>query len=303
MSGQGLTFDVWSEIVQYVGKKDLLNLCLVSWISKAAAARVLYRSITLLELFPYNLKLDEAPRDQSQLPQSEQRGHWQLLSRLKSEANQSLRNLVQEVTVVRPSNEAIQLDKTFLDQLQKDNTFSKLLISLPNLRRVTIGIPELQTDHVIRTLCTHSRNPEVFLKLDGYDERLNTDSPLPCISSLEVAGDPRSYRKANGLLKFQQLVFSSPNLRSLSISVLDVYNGRMRRVRRAGMYLTFNLKGEERFPPLEELALNGYEMKDKEVAHWQRNVQWDKLSSLTVGRCAAGLYSLGSRGMPRLSRH
>lgn len=190
---------------------------------------------------------------------------------------------MQEVTIVRPSNEDIKLDKSFLDSLQKDNTFSELLTSLPNLRRITIGIPELQTDNVIRTLCTHNRKPEVFLILDGYDERLNTDNQLPCISSLEVAGDPRSYRKANGLLKFQQLVFSSPNLRSLSIAVLDEYDGRMRRARRAGMHLTFDLKGEERFPPLQDLALNGYEMRDEEVVHWQRNVQWDKLSSLAVG--------------------
>lgn len=281
MTGQGLSLDAWSEVVEYVRRDDLLNLCLVSRLLKAVATRVLYRSI-ILEPRLYNLGLVETAVDQSQLPQSEQRGHWHLLSRLRSSANQSLRNLVQEV-ILPPSKDAIPLDKTFLDHLRKDDHFSKLLTTLPNLRRITIGIPELQTDHVIRTLCAHSKKPELSLILNGYDERISTDSPLPCISSLAVTGDPRSHRKENGLLKFQQLVFNSPNLRSLRIAVLDDYNGRMRRPRRAGMHLTFCLEGDERFPPLEELALNGYVMKDGEASVWQSNAQWEKLSSLTVG--------------------
>ena len=271
MTRQGLTLDAWSEVVEHVSTDDLPSLCLVSRVCKAVATRVLYRSIIMKPGLYWPV---ETPVDQSQLPQSNPRGHWHLLSRLRSKEHQRLRNLVQEVTLLRPSSALVSLDEAFIDHLRQDDNVSKLLTSLPNLRRVTIGILELQTDNVIRALCAHINRPELHLKMDGYKERLlSTDSSLlRCISSLQVAGDPRSYPKDNGLLKFQNLVFSCPNIRSLSITVLDEYNGRMRRPRLAGIYLTFSLEGDEEFPPLEDLTLDGYVMKDGEASVWQDNV-------------------------------
>lgn len=156
MTGQGLTLDAWSEVLEHVGTEDLLSVCLVSRVCKAVAIRVLYRSIILKPGLYWPV---ETPVNQSQLPQSEQRGHWHLLSRLRSKEHQRLRNLVQEVTLLRPSSALVSLDEAFVDHLRQDDNFSTLLASLPNLRRVTIDIPELQTDNVVRALCAHRNMP------------------------------------------------------------------------------------------------------------------------------------------------
>ncbi|GKZ22039.1 hypothetical protein AbraIFM66951_007234 [Aspergillus brasiliensis] len=51
--------------------------------------------------------------------------------------------------------------------------------------------------------------------------------------------------------------------------------------------LEFQLTGEETFPPLEHLALDGYKLDDQQWNHWRDGLQWDKLVSLSVGpqRC------------------
>lgn len=149
MTRQGLTLDAWSEVVEHVGTDDLLSLCLVSRACKAVATRVLYRSIILKPGLYWPV---ETAVDQSQPPRSEQRDHWHLLSQLRSKEHQRLGNLVQEVTLLRPSSALVSLDEAFVYHLQQDDHFSKLLTSLPNLRRVTTDIPELQRDNVVRAL-------------------------------------------------------------------------------------------------------------------------------------------------------
>lgn len=283
MVARGLTLDAWSHIFEHVNRSDLLNICLVSKSFKGIATRILYRSITLVRPGPRNPLYITHPGDETQKAKSKERGHWSLLSRLEDNANQTLRNLVQEVILCHPAT--LLVDSVFLNHLQKDDCLSKLLASLPNLRRVTIGLEALQTGHLIGTICAHSRKPEVSLELRNFDKCIFSDEALSCISSLDTAVDPHTDRNGPNtrMLAMQWLFFNCPNLRSFKLSVFDDYGGCVMNAPSYPIIETFQLTGEEQFPPLQELTLDGYYMNDEECVHWQNRFQWDNLSSLTVG--------------------
>ncbi|KAJ5661720.1 uncharacterized protein N7477_009336 [Penicillium maclennaniae] len=46
---------------------------------------------------------------------------------------------------------------------------------------------------------------------------------------------------------------------------------------------SFELSGEEKFPPLESLSLDGYRMTDKERVHWRDKLDWSNLRFLSLG--------------------
>ncbi|KAI9370262.1 hypothetical protein BJX61DRAFT_535770 [Aspergillus egyptiacus] len=280
MEGQGLTLDAWSLVFENVEKEDLCNLCLVSRLFHAIATRILYRCITMVEPDSYMDFLDWDKPPKTDPPQG---GHWNLLSRLEDDANEDLRSLVQELILCHPPGRRV--DSRFLRHLRTDDRLSKLIASLPNLRRVRIELGQLQSDHVFRTISEHSRHPELILELAAGYHAFAPDQPRPYVSSLSVTVNP--FEEHNGpnerMLAVQQLFLNCSNLRSLALTVFRYYGGCVVIVPRYPIISTFQLTGEEQFPPLRELSLDGYIMSEEEWLCFRKCVQWSKLSALTLG--------------------
>jgi hypothetical protein len=288
MDGHRLSLDIWRLIFQVTTKQDLRNLCSVSKSFNSIATPLLYRSITLVE--PADSFHDISRFHLEKKQPDHLKGHWYLLSRLEDEANHSLRTFVQEVILTCPLDRIIDRDTIF--QLQLDNRLPNLIARLPNLRRISIGIVPLQSDNLIRTICDHSRKPElILLQQDGIMADCTfIDQPLPCVSTLHASVNPFDERRGSdeatqnrSMLAIQRLLFHSPNLRSFSLTVYGNYGGCVIVMPRFGVIQTFQLTGEETFPPIKELKLNGYRMNDDEWKHWRDRFNWSKLSSLSIG--------------------
>ncbi|KAL4937051.1 hypothetical protein BDV06DRAFT_203772 [Aspergillus oleicola] len=85
------------------------------------------------------------------------------------------------------------------------------------------------------------------------------------------------------MLQIQNLFFNSPNLHSFSMSLYGNYGGCVVRIPQFENVTSFRFTGNEKFPPLEELKLDGYPIGDTEWLHWQQGLDWSKLTSLTIG--------------------
>lgn len=84
-------------------------------------------------------------------------------------------------------------------------------------------------------------------------------------------------------LLIQKIFFQSPQLRSFSLvihSSSGTTNFPMHTVR------NFQLSGQERFPPLVQLKLDGYYMQTSERVLWRNKMDWPRLTSLTLIRAA-----------------
>jgi hypothetical protein len=168
----------------------LYDVCLTCKSFNSTATPILYRTISLVARdpdpmghLPWHKRVEEPVLT---LRNSPLRRHWYLLSRLEDETNNARRNYVQELdlsTTLGPG----QLNQGFLKHLLEDGRLPRLIGRLPNLRRVTLGLEELQTEEVVRAIACHTRKPELSLEayIDGkntfYHESQDQPSPLPCI--------------------------------------------------------------------------------------------------------------------------
>jgi hypothetical protein len=291
MTGQPLILDIWRLIFEHVKRETLYDVCLTWKSFNAIATPILYRTISLIAREPNRIghlpwhKRVEEPAKNSPL-----RRHWYLLSRLEEEGNDTLRNYVQKLdlsTLLGPG----QLDQRFLKHLLEDGRLPRLIGRLPNLRRVTIGVEDLQTKEVVCAIACHTRNPE--LSLETYINEENTfyhedhDQPLPCITDLQISLNPFDQHNAENhcIPAAQRLIFNSANLRSLSLTLWWRYGGCVVSLPQYPVTTSFQFTGNEVFPPIEELSLDGYgnRMRDDEWAHWRDRFDWSKLRSLTLG--------------------
>jgi hypothetical protein len=81
----------------------------------------------------------------------------------------------------------------------------------------------------------------------------------------------------------QKLFFACPNLKSFSLGLFGNYGGCVMITLRHPLLRSFRLTGEETFPPLESLSLDGYNMESDEWDHWRDGLDWSKLSSMSFG--------------------
>ncbi|GAT29573.1 similar to An15g02310 [Aspergillus luchuensis] len=237
MMRDAVSLHEWRLIFEQCTTQELSHLCLVDKIFNSIATPLLYRSISLVayENLSGSRRLSNSTKvkTESELPT----GPWLLLSRLEADENDTLRAWVQEINISSPSAWA---DEDFLERLQSNDCLATLIARLPNLRRITIGFPSIQSTTLIRTIYEHKRKPELLL-LNQYSEEVNSS------------------------LAEQTL----PRVTTLSAS----------------------LTGEETYPPLEHLCLDGYRMDDQQWRFWRDGLQWDKLVSLAVGpQSCAGLF-------------
>lgn len=81
----------------------------------------------------------------------------------------------------------------------------------------------------------------------------------------------------------QKVFFACPNLTSFALYVYGNYGGCVRRSPRHPLIHTFQLNGEEKFPPLVSLSLDGYQMQSSQWVHWRDKLDWHILTSLSLG--------------------
>ncbi|KAL4957104.1 hypothetical protein BDW69DRAFT_180989 [Aspergillus filifer] len=285
-----LSADIWSLVFTHSSKQDLCSLCLVSHSFHTIATPILYRSINLIEpnRDDWSILYRSAEENKDEEKKVRSSGHWLLLSRLEDEGNEKLRNLVQEVNLSR-SNSSINPDIKFIDHLTKDNRLCNLLNKLSNLRRVHLCTKELITDEIIDTISNHGRHPSLSLSLRHIDKALEKISfrtePLGCLTELSATINPYYDRTGPNevMLQVQDLFFNAPNLRSFAISQYGNYGGCMRYRPRFENVKSFRITGREKFPPLEELRIDGYRIDDADWHYWQQGLDWSKLASLTIG--------------------
>ncbi|RAK94542.1 hypothetical protein BO79DRAFT_283822 [Aspergillus costaricaensis CBS 115574] len=292
MMRDAVSLDVWRLIFEQCTTQDLFHLCLVDKIFNSIATPVLYRSISLVayENLSGSRRLSKSTetKTEPELPT----GPWLLLSRLEADENHTLRAWVQEINISSPSAWA---DEDFLERLQSNDCLATLIARLPNLRRITIGFPSIQSTTLIRTIYEHKRKPELLL-LNQYNEEVNSslaEQTLPRVTTLSASVNPANDRNRPNrqIPTLQRLFFKCSHLRSFSLTVMRQYGGCVIRMPRHPVIWSFQLTGEETFPPLEHLALDGYRMDDQQWRFWSDGLRWDKLVSLAVGpqRCA-GLF-------------
>lgn len=129
------------------------------------------------------------------------------------------------------------------------------------------------------SLDRHPNKPEVqMLSVSGW-EWPPPSRPLNSVSTIK-ASIIRDIDIGTGtpslIYNFQPLFFSCPNLKACSLTMYGPYQD----PERLG---TFEMTGEEKFPPLESLSLNGYYIRPNEWPHWRDRFCWPLLSSLEVG--------------------
>lgn len=296
MTGQTLILDIWRLVFEHVERENLYDVCQTCKSFNAIATPILYRTISLIAPepdrmghLPWHKRVEEPVFT---LKNSPLKRYWHLLSRLEDELNDALRDYVQELDLSTSLGPG-QFDQRFLKHLLEDGRLPRLIGRLPNLRRVTIGVEELQTEEVIRAIADHTRKPE--LSLQTYIDRGNTfyheehvqPLLLPCIARLRLSLNPFDQHNDENrcVTAAQKLIFNSPNLRSLSLTLWWRYGGCVVSRLQYPVTTSFQFTGNEVFPPIESLSLDGYgnRMRDDEWTHWRDRFDWSKLRSLTLG--------------------
>lgn len=169
-------------------------------------------------------------------------------------------------------------------------------ISLEGSVNLTLG--------VVEGLSAHPRRPT--LELLDQDGTTMVSTALPQARSLQAVVDLGwgiNEAPNRRLLSLQRLLFSCPNLRSLSLTTADQHSGCALRHLMFPTISNFKLTGEEIFPPIEDLTLNGYQIRHMEWPHWRDHFPWNGLSSLTLGP-QPDLHTLGlMTGCAKSIRH
>ncbi|GAA90570.1 similar to An15g02310 [Aspergillus luchuensis IFO 4308] len=221
MMRDAVSLHEWRLIFEQCTTQELSHLCLVDKIFNSIATPLLYRSISLVayENLSGSRRLSNSTKvkTESELPT----GPWLLLSRLEADENDTLRAWVQEINISSPSAWA---DEDFLERLQSNDCLATLIARLPNLRRITIGFPSIQSTTLIRTIYEHKRKPELLL-LNQYSEEVNSslaEQTLPRVTTLSASVSPANdgNRPNRQIPTLQRLFFKCTHLRSFSLTVM-----------------------------------------------------------------------------------
>ncbi|KAI0426861.1 hypothetical protein F5Y09DRAFT_317862 [Xylaria sp. FL1042] len=260
-----MNLDVWHLVFgQIKSRKDLCNICLTFRAWHTMAMPYLYKTVRLVkrrhDIFDFKRKKDLMAFARS------------LSSRLLDMKNEQLRNAVRELDF-----------GTFEgDQLSEmEKNLVAMVDSLPNLQQVKIN--GQLTSEVLQELASHSKR--VQLHLLGENGKRLVENDLQNVVALTAHVNP--YYERDGpnrdMLGLQKLLFACPNLKSFSLYEIGGYGGCVISMPRYERIYSFQLSGDETFPPLEELSLSGYYVREAEREHWRNNFQWSKLRSLSLG--------------------
>ncbi|KAJ5387043.1 hypothetical protein N7509_009584 [Penicillium cosmopolitanum] len=190
-----------------------------------------------------------------------------------------LRAHVQELTVPQT---AASYSLGQRDDFEDRDYVAQLVEHLPNLRRVRVMHPLPLTDRYIDSFEGHPNKPELhILAFQGWEK--TPSRSLDFVSTIKASLLRERQRVQTDddnlpsmMLNFQKLFFSCPNLKSCSLTMFGPFEN-------PDALATFEMTGEEIFPRLESLSLNGYFIRPNEWPHWRDRFSWSSLSSLEVG--------------------
>jgi hypothetical protein len=162
-------------------------------------------------------------------------------------------------------------------------------------------------DDLFHALNEHDNQPQLHL----FGEKGSTvvAGPMPSVATLCAVVNPFYDEKGKPnrqIPQLQKLFFACPNLKSFSLSIRGNYGGCVQgRIPHHPRVYSFQFIGEETFPPLESLSLDGYYMRDldgyymrdyedseddfvtvkdlHEWDYWRDNLDWANLKSLSLG--------------------
>lgn len=138
------------------------------------------------------------------------------------------------------------------------------------------------TDRLIDSLDGHPNRPELqILAVQGWEKV--PPRFLDCVSTIkasllrETQEVPTPSNDLPSLMRnFQELFFSCRNLENLSLTMYGPFQN-------PETLSAFQMTGEEDFPPIKSLSLNGYYISQGEWSHWRDRFSWASLCSLAVG--------------------
>ncbi|KAK2799972.1 hypothetical protein FQN51_006401 [Onygenales sp. PD_10] len=165
-----------------------------------------------------------------------------------------------------------------------EDHIAEMVSSLPALWTFVWNLRSDIPQRVVDALESHQQNPslsladEDFIQIDRfYGSRM--------VSGLDFTMDTTQVSNvlfAQPIHAAQQLVMSCPNLRSLALRIHYRWGGCIRGRPTSKGSRAFSNQLAPNFPPLQELTLDDYKMKDEEWTYWKDNFQWNALSRLTL---------------------
>ncbi|KAK0625013.1 hypothetical protein B0T17DRAFT_617160 [Bombardia bombarda] len=291
-----LNYDTWHLILGYIeDRKDLCSLSLVSKKIHNSATPHLYRTLLLgprqrrKSSFAFGMRLASRMSNTKQkLRDAQWRDTFALIRRLVTNPDGQQAHAVREVEVVVPERGEEYAVRQFE---HPDKGLAAQVRALPGLRQVRpqSALTPALDDALLRALSDHPNRPRLHL-LDEDGHRA-VAGPMPCVSVICARVNPYhdTEEKANRTIPaIQELVFSCPNLKSLALCVVGNYGGCMRPPVYHPQVYSFRLVGDETFPPLESLSLDGYRMGSdyrapEEWPHWRDRLDWSRLRALGLG--------------------
>ncbi|KAK2813953.1 hypothetical protein FQN50_000354 [Emmonsiellopsis sp. PD_5] len=165
---------------------------------------------------------------------------------------------------------------------------AEMVSSLPALRtfvwRFSSDFPYDIPQRVVDALENHQQKPSLFLVDDNFIQ-LDRFYGSQMVSGLDFTMDTNIVSGAlleQPIHAAQQLVMSCPNLRSLALRIQYRWGGCVMGRPMSKASRGFSKQLAPNFPPLQELTLDDYRMRDKEWTYWEENFQWNALSRLTL---------------------
>ncbi|KAI0097350.1 hypothetical protein GGR51DRAFT_469999 [Nemania sp. FL0031] len=280
-----MNLDVWRLILDQIDSRaDLCNVCLTSRAWFTMAMPHLYKVVPL-RMRRYQMGNSEM--DLMLFAHS-------LSSRLLDTKNETLRNAVHELDFGEFPEE---------NESEMENRLVALVDSLPNLQRVKIRSP--LTQEALRCLAEHSQRISLHLLREDGRRCIEDDCNLQSVVSLAAQVDPHLGGEGpnRDVLGLQELLFACPNLKSLSIKIHQSYGGCVITMPHPDTVYSFQLSGDEKFPSLVELSLDGYSLSGDEWEHWAERFQWSKLKSLTLGPQYTANFLEQAKGYATFLRH
>ncbi|KAH8909408.1 hypothetical protein BR93DRAFT_965517 [Coniochaeta sp. PMI_546] len=280
----GLNHDVWYLILRNLDtKQDLCNMCLVSKCLYPLVITHLYRTLIIgprplkLHATIFGLIDDSSWKKSRETQWNDSRA---LVRRLVEDPNREQAYAVREVELLKFHGG----EEDVASDLEQKDSLPALVKALPNLQHFRLLPPAPDFEDLIRALNEHENRPQLHLL--GEDGSRAVTRPISSVTALSAQVNPYYSKSRPPIQRFprlQKMFFACPNLKSFSISVFRNSRGYAVWVPHNPRIDTFQLTGEETFPPLESLSLDGYRIEDEQWAHWRDKINWSDLTSLSLG--------------------
>ncbi|KAF5857533.1 hypothetical protein ETB97_005672 [Aspergillus alliaceus] len=280
-----LSLDVYYLIVEALDtRQDLKNVCLVSKAFHSLATPVLYRSIILKGSDKFRRTDWDISAEDGKSEEHTRSACHGLIDRLLDERNGRIRVAVRDLTI--EWFQGAEDSERIMHKLeQPDNILIRFVKQLPNLENMFFYDTRIPlTKSILDTLWNHTNKPKLHLMSECGTTQ--TDIKMPCVHTLctRIDGFSTSTGVDQQRLALREVFSACPNLYSLSISISFFWSGCvMPSILPSTEIVPLHLTESETIPPLRELTLSGYNIRENEWVHWRDRFPWSNLESLTLG--------------------